>query len=250
MLSSLPGTCPQRAPHARAAVAGRTPPLRGRRSRRRSGAMGNKLGRLAQEAAKLQQQHQQQQAGQQYAAPQPQAGDGVQLVECLFFPDRQMPCRNYAQYGNCRRANCQYAHHATSLTRFLKHFASARRTLDIAMFTITCNEIAAAVEAAHRRGVAVRIVCDDEQMRSNGSDVVALAQKGVPVRCDSERAFHMHHKFAVFDGEMVATGSFNWTRQAVMSNQENVVLLRGAPIASEYCQEFERLWAEFRGNVV
>jgi cardiolipin hydrolase len=54
----------------------------------------------------------------------------------------------------------------------------------------------------------------------------------------------------VFDGEVVATGSFNWTRQAVLSNQENVVLLRGAQVALPYGQEFEKLWAQFHNNGV
>jgi phosphatidylserine/phosphatidylglycerophosphate/cardiolipin synthase-like enzyme len=34
----------------------------------------------------------------------------------------------------------------------------------------------------------------------------------------------VHHKFAILDSRMVANGSFNWTRQAVLFNQENVVL--------------------------
>lgn len=34
----------------------------------------------------------------------------------------------------------------------------------------------------------------------------------------------VHHKFAVLDSRMIANGSFNWTRQAVLFNQENVML--------------------------
>ncbi len=73
-----------------------------------------------------------------------------------------MPCRHGR---SCRRgASCQYAHHPTSLSRFLQILNGATRSLDICVFTITCNEIAEAVVAAHRRGVRVRIITDDEQV--------------------------------------------------------------------------------------
>lgn len=59
--------------------------------------------------------------------------------EVLFFPDGKMPCKHGR---SCRRgASCQYAHHPTSLTRFLQVLGSATRTLDICVFTITCNEV-------------------------------------------------------------------------------------------------------------
>lgn len=57
-----------------------------------------------------------------------------------------------------------------------------------------------------------------------------------------------HHKFAVIDGVTLINGSFNWTRQAVLHNQENVVIVRNPQLAARFTQQFEHLWEEYRDN--
>jgi phosphatidylserine/phosphatidylglycerophosphate/cardiolipin synthase-like enzyme len=54
----------------------------------------------------------------------------------------------------------------------------------------------------------------------------------------------MHDKFIVVDGEMVETGSFNFTASAEARNAENVLVLRDLAVAQRYGKEWERLWAE------
>jgi phosphatidylserine/phosphatidylglycerophosphate/cardiolipin synthase-like enzyme len=45
----------------------------------------------------------------------------------------------------------------------------------------------------------------------------------------------VHHKFVILDSRMIANGSFNWTRQAVLFNQENVVLSDNPALVSPVC---------------
>ena len=73
----------------------------------------------------------------------------------LFFPDAAFPCRAYARGGQCHRKNCSYAHGPTSLSRMLGVLGQAKHTIEVCVFTITCNEIADALEAAAKRGVMV-----------------------------------------------------------------------------------------------
>lgn len=47
----------------------------------------------------------------------------------------------------------------------LEYISSAHQKLDICVFSITCDEIANAVLAAHHRGVRVRIITDNDQVR-------------------------------------------------------------------------------------
>ena len=57
--------------------------------------------------------------------------------------------------------------------------------------------------------------------------------------------FFMHHKFMLMDGDVLLTGSFNWTRQAIMGNNENILITNYEEVVKAYSGEFERLWEVF-----
>jgi hypothetical protein len=60
--------------------------------------------------------------------------------------------------------------------RLLALLRSARRSCDVAVYTISDHELRDALLHLHRHGVAVRVISDDEMAMSRGSDVVALAE--------------------------------------------------------------------------
>jgi phosphatidylserine/phosphatidylglycerophosphate/cardiolipin synthase-like enzyme len=120
---------------------------------------------------------------------------------------------------------------------------AARTSIDVCVFTITDDRLAAALAAAHERGVAIRIMTDDDKSLDRGSDVERLAELGVKVVMDDSE-HHMHHKFAVFDRLVVATGSYNWTRSAAAHNRENLVVTNEANMVALYARGFDRLWDE------
>ena len=120
----------------------------------------------------------------------------------------------------------------------------ARDSAEICVYTITDNRIANAIVDAHRRGVRVRVVTDNDKSADLGSDVSRLEDAGVPVARD-ETDKHMHHKFAVFDRRVVMTGSYNWTRSAATQNEENLVVLADPGLVKAFLAEFEGLWKKF-----
>lgn len=120
----------------------------------------------------------------------------------------------------------------------------ARRTLDICVFTITDDRISDEIISAHRRGVTVRVLTDDDKSFDRGSDIMELERAGIPVRMDAA-ADHMHHKFAVFDERLVLTGSYNWTRSAASRNQENLIVSDDLELVDDFIDEFDKLWDEF-----
>lgn len=119
-----------------------------------------------------------------------------------------------------------------------------RETLDICVFTISDDRISEAIMAAYQRGVAVRIITDDEKSGDEGSDIARLAQAGIAIK-DDRSSSHMHHKFALIDKRTLANGSFNWTRSASEYNQENLLITTEAALLEAFQEEFDKLWAAF-----
>jgi mitochondrial cardiolipin hydrolase len=71
----------------------------------------------------------------------------------------------HAAVQQCRfGASCKYSHQETNLVKLIRHLQAARSTLDICVFNITLDDITAAISDAHKRGVRVRIITDDEQV--------------------------------------------------------------------------------------
>lgn len=169
--------------------------------------------------------------------------------ELLVFPDTALPCRNWLRDGTCRRSGCSYAHEETSLTKLLDEFKKAKESLRVCVFNITLNEIADCLIACHDRGIHVKVITDDEQQTSQGSDVERLAQAGVKVRNDKSE-WLMHHKFSVVDDHTVLTGSFNYTQSAVLRNREHVLVLRSWRMAKDYVKLFDGLWEQYEDHKV
>lgn len=131
--------------------------------------------------------------------------------------------------------------------RLIAAINHTRHTLDIAVYSITQPDIVAAIESAHRRGVRVRVVSDEGQSFDRHSEISYLRARGVPVRLSGGfrgRRSLMHNKFAVFDGERVETGSYNWTVSASNYNYENAIFILDREVSARYEREFQHLWAQ------
>ena len=123
-----------------------------------------------------------------------------------------------------------------------RRLRSARKSVDICVFTITDDRLAGAVLDTHRSGVAIRVITDNAKAEDLGSDIERLEQAGIAVRVDRS-PYHMHHKFAIFDGSTLMTGSYNWTRGAAVDNEENLIVTNEPRLVEPFRSTFDRLWA-------
>lgn len=126
------------------------------------------------------------------------------------------------------------------LVRLVK---GARQSVRFMIFSFTDDELAAAMLARAEAGVDVQGIFETRGSETEYSELFPLYCAGVPVRQDGNPQT-FHHKVLIVDGQIVVTGSFNWSSNAATDNDENLVVLSNPDVAARYLAEFERRWAE------
>ena len=119
----------------------------------------------------------------------------------------------------------------------------AETTIDFLAFSFTSDEIAAAMLAKSDAGVRLRGVIENDQATAVGGQYEKLLAGGADVRLDGNPGT-MHHKVILVDGEIVICGSYNFTRSAEERNDENILIINDAALASEFLIEFEQIYAD------
>lgn len=175
----------------------------------------------------------------------PVAAGGDKAIATLIWLEKLVKTiDNYRTSGPQPVHSAHFSPGEDCRRKLLDLLASARKSLAISVFTISDNRLADAIVAAHKRGLEVRLITDNDKSLDEGSDIESLAAQGVEVRMDKSPN-HMHHKFALIDDHTLVTGSFNWTRSASDFNQENILVTNEPVLVAAYAMEFEGLWQEF-----
>lgn len=115
----------------------------------------------------------------------------------------------------------------------VKEIAASKSSILVQAYSFTSAPIAAALRDAHRRGVKVEVILDKSQRTEKYSSADFLSNAGVPTRIDDKHAI-AHNKTMILDGEVVITGSFNFTKAAEESNAENLLVIRDKALAERY----------------
>jgi phosphatidylserine/phosphatidylglycerophosphate/cardiolipin synthase-like enzyme len=121
---------------------------------------------------------------------------------------------------------------------------NSQRSIDIAIYSFTSSRIAKALIDAHNRGVRIRVIIDEGNGKSRFCVGPLLESAGIEVRYKrGSGGGLMHNKYAIYDGKVLSTGSFNWTGSAERRNDENLVVIRNDRRLIElYRKNFEKLW--------
>jgi phosphatidylserine/phosphatidylglycerophosphate/cardiolipin synthase-like enzyme len=124
------------------------------------------------------------------------------------------------------------------MEKLIAYVESAKSKIHFMAFTFTDANLAAAMLDRSRAGLDVQGVM--ESRNADLESVLPLLCKKIPLQLDGNR-YNMHHKVIVIDSETVITGSFNFTKSADDSNDENVLVIHNKAVAALFEQEFQKM---------
>lgn len=113
------------------------------------------------------------------------------------------------------------------------------KTIDIAVYSISNQNIVDSIITAKNNGTKIRVITDRTQAKVKGSLIDTLRSAGIPVLTNKKHKIE-HNKFAVFDNIHIVSGSYNWTTNASMYNSENCIFFNQQN--NEFTNRFEQLW--------
>jgi phosphatidylserine/phosphatidylglycerophosphate/cardiolipin synthase-like enzyme len=117
----------------------------------------------------------------------------------------------------------------------------ARISVDVAIYDLNLWSIRDALIAAHRRGVAVRVVTDSDNL--DEQEIQDLIGAGIEVLGDRHENL-MHDKFVVIDKLEVWAGSMNFTTGGGYLDNNNLIRLRSSKLGEDYTHEFVQMFVD------
>lgn len=161
--------------------------------------------------------------------------------EAIFFYGNQSCCDYHR--GNITTVDT-LQHNECSLckiNKIIEWLSKAKKTLSVCIYSLTNRQLANAIIDAHKRGVLVRVIVNDNRVTW---DVVTA---GIPKRTNIYNSHNqlMHHKFFIIDSKYVILGSLNWTDTSVRHNWDHIFVSNEQELVNPFMKEFQNLWTQF-----
>ncbi|GAB5491655.1 MAG: phospholipase D-like domain-containing protein [Phototrophicaceae bacterium] len=134
----------------------------------------------------------------------------------------------------------QFASENEVVDMLLTELENAQSTIRFMTFSFTRDDLGLALLSRASAGVDIQGVFETTGSETIFSEMPRLYCAGLNVRQDGNSGI-LHHKVFIIDESTVITGSFNFSNNAVESNDENVLIIRDTDIAALYTDEFLRV---------
>jgi len=131
-----------------------------------------------------------------------------------------------------------FSPHGGCTDAIVRELNAAQSVVLVQAYSFTSAPVAAALKAAHDRGVDVRIILDKSQRTERYSGLTFLQHAGIPVWIDAAHAI-AHNKVICVDGQTTIGGSFNFTTSAEFHNAENLLIIRDVALTQAYMRNWQ-----------
>jgi len=118
---------------------------------------------------------------------------------------------------------------------------TAKESIHILAYIFTSDPLAQSIAVRGEAGVEIQGIFEKDQLNSSGNDYPRFLESGYDVHLDTNPGL-MHHKVIIIDGEVVVTGSYNFTLSADEKNDENLLIIHDPQIAALFEQEFKVIY--------
>lgn len=135
--------------------------------------------------------------------------------------------------------------------QLIRAIDASRTSIDIAIHGLALREIGAALLRAKNRGVKVRIVMNqthvfpEKPRETRTPEVQMLMDQGFELKMlrGGDMFGIMHNKLAIFDDQVLETGSFNWTHAADAWHWENAMFHAEQARIKAYQAYWDWMWS-------
>lgn len=132
----------------------------------------------------------------------------------------------------------------TAVDKLKTMIGSAKKTIQVAMYTFTRKDLAECLVQARDRGVDVQVVMDKGMAQHTCKKIVTyLKRKKIPLVL-SDKGGLMHHKFVLIDERILAHGSANWTGNAFKQNDDYIMIITNLSAAQK--KVLRAVWASLQ----
>jgi phosphatidylserine/phosphatidylglycerophosphate/cardiolipin synthase-like enzyme len=151
--------------------------------------------------------------------------------------------------GNVEAANDQpYFSPTTNLEEVdVDLIDHAKHSIDVAMYTFTDRRIALALRRAAERDVKIRVYRDreqfeEEQKRGNTVGNVLSGSPNISIKVKASNEL-MHEKSFACDGEVLRSGSGNWSVSAARYQDNEISVTNSRSSVDAFLEDFAAMWS-------
>jgi len=154
------------------------------------------------------------------------------------------------KYPNDDEAQIHYAPRENLESVDAREIGRARLSIDMAAYVLSDPQVIEALINAAERGVVIRLYFDKSQFAEHGPArggliEALLAHPNVAARVKGEGVL-MHLKAYAIDGEVLRTGSGNFSRSGLAAQDNDLIFITDLATVDAFENNFERIWARAR----